>query len=227
MRSFLLSTAAFAPGMALACDLALALAVDVSGSVSPEEYQIQMDGLAEGLRDGVVSEALVQAEAAVTVIQWTGSSRQVVSVPWTRVRDFDELEALAVTIGDTSRKWRNFSTAIGEALTFTHDTFAAVPDCKRRIIDVSGDGSSNEGIVPVDTHKVLMGADITVNALVIEGSEPDLTAYFWENVIVGPEAFVVTANGFEEYAERMREKLIRETAKSVSHYQMPDAPIIR
>ncbi|MEO1309306.1 MAG: DUF1194 domain-containing protein, partial [Pseudomonadota bacterium] len=169
-----------------------------------------------GLRDSVVSEALVRAQAAVTVVQWTGSSRQAVSIPWTRVRSHEDLEALAVQVAETNRKWRNFSTAIGEAMAFAGDTFIEVSDCRRRVIDVSGDGSSNEGIVPTKTHKALLSADITVNALVIEGSEPGLTAYFWKNVIVGPEAFVVTANGFEEYAERMREKLTRETAKSVS-----------
>ena len=37
---------------AAACDIALVLAVDVSGSVDRHEYSIQTQGLAEGLRDG-------------------------------------------------------------------------------------------------------------------------------------------------------------------------------
>ena len=57
---------------ALACDLALALAVDVSGSVDSTEYRIQMDGLAAGLRDPIVSEALVRGQARVMLVQWTG-----------------------------------------------------------------------------------------------------------------------------------------------------------
>ncbi len=59
-------------------------------------------------------------------------------------------------------------------------------------------------------------AGITVNALVIEGSEPDLDVYFWENVIIGEGAFIVTANGFEEYPAAIRRKLIRETTKQVA-----------
>ena len=35
-----------------------------------------MDGLAAGLRDGVVSEALVKARARVLLLQWSGQSRQ-------------------------------------------------------------------------------------------------------------------------------------------------------
>jgi len=61
--------------------LALILAVDVSGSVSPSEYKVQMQGLSDALRDGAVSEALVVANAAVSLIQWTGKSRQEVTIP--------------------------------------------------------------------------------------------------------------------------------------------------
>ncbi len=49
-----------------------------------------------------------------------------------------------------------------------------------------------------------------MNAIAIEESEPDLTAYFYENVIMGNGAFVVTAAGFRDYPERIRKKLLRE-----------------
>ena len=204
------------PVQAAACDLALALAVDISGSVDPVEFDIQMQGLAAGLRDGVVAEALVRAEAAVIVIQWTGSSRQDITVPWTRIRSYEDAGALARQIELAPRKWRNFSTAIGEALDFTLAQFDEAPDCKRKVIDVSGDGPSNEGIEPLDMHPALRAANITVNALAIEENEADLTAYFWENLIRGEGAFVVTANRFEDYPDRIRQKLIRETTAQLS-----------
>lgn len=201
---------------ARACDLALVLAVDISGSVDHIEYAIQMQGLANGLRDGVVSEALVRADAWATVVQWSGTSRQSVAVDWTPVNDFDAVEAFANAVEHAPRAWRDYSTAVGEALRFSAARFDDAPDCKRRVIDVSGDGRSNEGTPPVDVHSELREAEITVNALVIEGAEEDLTAYFWENVITGDGAFVVTANGFNEYPERMQRKLIRETTKQIS-----------
>jgi len=221
MRTLLrycLSTLALcgATGFATACEVALVLAVDVSGSVDHEEYRIQMQGLADGLRDGAVSEALVVGEAAVLVLQWTGSSRQRVVVPWQRVTSFDRIEALAAKVEATPRVWRNFSTAIGEALEFGAAQFAAVPDCDRRVIDVSGDGSSNEGLDPKEVRGLLAAQDITVNALVIEGAEPQMTEYFWENVIHGPGAFVITANSYAEYPARMRRKLLREVTKPIS-----------
>lgn len=207
---------ACASGPAPACDLALVLAVDVSGSVDHREFRIQMDGLAEGLRDGVVAEALVRAEAAVTLVQWTGSSRQAVSVPWTRVRSFEDADRLAAAVAAAPREWRNFSTAIGEALRFGLAQFDTAPDCRRRVIDVSGDGPSNEGVEPRSLHPALRAAGVSVNALAIEESEPDLTAYFWENVIIGEGAFVVTANRFAEYPDRIRRKLRREITFQMS-----------
>ncbi len=207
-----------------ACDLALALAVDISGSVDRRDYEVQMRGLAAGLRDGVVAESLVRARARIILVQWTGSSRQDISVPWTEVTSFDALDALAARIEATPRAWRNFSTAIGEALQFTMQQFEPGRPCKRRVIDVSGDGSSNEGAEPRASHADLRAAGITVNALVIEGAERDLTGYFWENVITGEGAFVVTANNFSDYPEKMRQKLVRETARQISGLP-PEGPI--
>ncbi len=173
-------------------------------------------GLAEALRDGIVSEALVRAEAAVMLVQWTGSSRQEVTLPWTRIRSFDDAEAFAQKIADAPRRWRNYSTAIGEALSFALDQFADAPACKRNVIDVSGVGPSNEGTEPLAVRAALRAAGITVNALAIEENEADLTAYFWENLILGEGAFVVTANRFSDYPDRIRMKLIRETTAQIS-----------
>jgi len=207
---------------AVACELALVMAVDVSGSVDPQEYRIQMDGLAAGLRDGIVSEALVKAQAQLALVQWTGTSRQELTIPWQQIRNFEDIDRFADRVEAAPRPWRNFSTAIGEALRFTLDEIARAPDCGRYVIDVSGDGFSNEGIEPRDVAGDLRGAGVTVNALVIEGAGDDLTGYFWENVVTGAGSFVVTADGFEQYGEKMRLKLRRETGKQISRIVRPD-----
>ncbi|MGR3760438.1 DUF1194 domain-containing protein [Roseobacteraceae bacterium NS-SX3] len=216
IRVLILAFLVLLPRLAAACDLALVLAVDVSGSVDAKEYRIQMDGLAEGLRDGIVSEALVKGRAQVTLIQWSGASRQEISIPWTKVESFAALEALAQQIEAAPRPWRNYSTAVGEALFLGLAQFEAVPECRRRVIDISGDGLSNEGIEPKLIHAALAAADVTVNAIAIEQSEPDLTAYFFENVIRGEGAFVVTAGSFKDYPSRIRKKLAREVARQTA-----------
>ncbi|MEO0370743.1 MAG: DUF1194 domain-containing protein [Pseudomonadota bacterium] len=207
---------------AWACEIALVLAVDVSGSVDRDEYRIQMDGLAEAFRDPTVAGTLVAGKAAISVVQWTGTTRQVVSVPWVQVISPDDLEALARQIEDVPREWRNYSTAIGEAMAFSLQQFATAPVCDRRVIDISGDGLSNEGILPEEVHPHLEDLDITVNALVIEGAEADLTAYFRAHVISGAGAFVITANSYDDYPERMRMKLLREVSKPISIRALPD-----
>ncbi len=183
---------------AAGCGIALVLAVDVSGSVDDREYRIQMQGL------------------AVTVLHWTGAGRQETVVPWTRIAGFGVLEAVAAQTAAAPRRWRNYSTAIGEALLVSAARLAEQPGCARRVIDISGDGTSNEGIAPRQVRERLRDAGIVVNALVIEGAEPRLTEYFHENVIAGPGSFVITANGYKDYPARMRLKLRREVVRQLS-----------
>ena len=204
------------PKVAAPCGLALVLAVDVSGSVDPREYRIQMDGLAAALRDGIVIDALVDQQAQITLIQWTGSTRQDKTIPWTQMLSTIDVLDFAQRIEEDQRRWRNFSTAIGEAVALSAEAFDQVPGCTRRVIDVSGDGVSNEGQEPEAMRPLLAQKDIIVNALAIETDTTDLTAYFYENLIFGEGAFVITANGFADYPEQIRRKLQRETTKQLS-----------
>lgn len=213
MRFLILLLFCLGPLPARACDLALVLAVDVSGSVDPQEYRIQMDGLAAGLRDPLVSEALVRAQAQVALLQWSGSSRQQVTLPWAQMSNFVAVDEFAHRVQTDPRVWRNFSTAVGEALELALSSFQHVPDCKRHVIDISGDGPSNEGVAPEQMRQALRADNVTVNAIAIEESEPDLTAYFFEHVITGEGAFVVTATGFQDYPDKIRRKLLREVTK--------------
>ncbi|WP_299138079.1 DUF1194 domain-containing protein [uncultured Tateyamaria sp.] len=201
---------------ARSCDLALLLAVDVSGSVDRDEYRIQMDGLALALRDGIVADALIEQRAQVALVQWTGASRQRQTVPWTQITTFADVLAFADRVAEDPRVWRNYSTAIGEALVVSRAALDQMAHCTRRVIDVSGDGVSNEGIEPATQREAMVQAGITVNALAIETDATDLTGYFYENLITGPGAFVATARGFEDYPEQIKRKLQRETTRQVT-----------
>ncbi|MEM8591923.1 MAG: DUF1194 domain-containing protein [Pseudomonadota bacterium] len=197
--------------------MALLFAVDVSGSVDPDEYRIQMEGLAWALRDEQVAEAIVSGKSALALVQWTGSSRQRLTVPWTTISSRAELREFAARVANDRRVWRNFSTAIGEALNVAIGAFAYAPPCARQIVDISGDGVSNEGSEPRNVRVLADQNAVTINALVIEDATAgDLTGYFYENVITGDGAFVVTADGYADYPERMREKLLREVIEVVS-----------
>ncbi|MEO1550463.1 MAG: DUF1194 domain-containing protein [Pseudomonadota bacterium] len=201
---------------AQACDVALALTVDVSGSISPAEYDLQMLGLADALEDPTISDALVRGQVALILIQWTGSGRQVVSIPWTRVTDRAALQSFATQVRATGRAWRHFSTAIGDALLFTAAQFAQAPQCARQVIDVSGDGVSNEGTIVMQSRERVVALGVTINGLAIETSVENLTRYYDRFVIGGEGAFVLTALNYEDYPRAIRRKLLSEVVRPAS-----------
>ena len=217
-----LVTAALAATPAAGCDLALALAVDVSGSVAGHEYRQQLDGLAAALGDPDIGRALIEGRSAVMLIQWTGASRQAVVVPWTRVTGPEALAALQGAVAGSERRWDGYSTAIGSALRFAASRFGEVPDCARHVIDISGDGSSNQGLPPERVGPALVARGVTVNALAITGSEPFLARYFEARVIAGPGAFVIAARGYSDYPRAIRRKLAREVVPPYAA-----APVLR
>ncbi len=217
MRALFLACLLLAPLPARACAVALVLAMDVSGSVDNEEYALQMNGLSDALGDPLVTEALVNAKALVALVQWSGRSRQQVSIPWTAIETRADVMALRSRVVGVKRAYRNYATAIGEVLEHAIDLLKEIPrPCDRRVIDVSGDGESNEGKRPVHTRARLDLEDITVNGLAIRGSEPNIVAYFRERVIHGPAAFLEIADGYEDYPRAIRRKLISELAERVA-----------
>jgi len=212
MTAAILTATLFA-APALACDVALVLAIDVSGSVDAEEYRLQADGLSDALGDPVVSEALVNAKALVAVVQWSGIKRQRVSVPWTAIDTHFDVAGLREKIESAPRAFRNYSTGIGDAVSVAMDLHEAAPrQCRRKIIDVSGDGPSNEGSAPSDQHARLDAAQITVNGLAIEGSEDGIADYYRARVAHGPGAFVVVAKNYADFPRAIRKKLLLELA---------------
>ena len=205
------------PGPARACSVALVLAMDVSGSVSRAEYDLQMTGLADALGDPLVSEALVNAQALVALVQWSGRSRQKVSIPWRAMETHEDVAALRDEVVGMRRAYRNYATAIGEVLDRAIDLLGEAPrTCRRRVIDVSGDGASNEGKRPHHVRARLAMEDITVNGLAITGSEPNIVPYYRERVLFGGDAFLEVAEGYGDYPRAIRRKLVREVVQQVA-----------
>jgi Ca-activated chloride channel family protein len=195
------------------CALELILAMDVSGSVDPTEYALQSGGTAAAFRDRTLIEAVtgLKGDVIVAATQWSGSSRQTLSVPWTVLRGEADMLAFADALEAAPRAFRNYSTAIGEALRHAAVVSGAAPQkCKRRVVDVSGDGVNNEGREPAAMRDALGAAGYVVNGLVITGATPEPAPYYRRNVIVGPAAFVEVANGFADYPRAILRKLLRE-----------------
>jgi hypothetical protein len=202
------------PASARDVDLELLLAVDVSPSVDAQEYSLQIHGLAAALRHPDVVNAIKVAApngVALALMQWAGPREQAVSVPWSEVRDQASADAFAQKIDAVTRPATYGGTAIGNALERGVSLLAENEfEGTRQVIDISGDGRTNQGDspAPIRTHAVLAG--ITVNGLVILNEEQQLSGYYWERVIGGEGAFVLQVADFEDFARAMRMKLIRE-----------------
>jgi Mg-chelatase subunit ChlD len=193
-------------------DLALVLAVDASGSVNEERFELQRQGYADAFRNPRVLQAIgagTRRRIAVAMMQWTGPDLHVVAVDWTLVRDQASAAALADQIQSAPRALFGGGTSLSGAIDFGAELLAESPfRGERRTIDVSGDGSNNRGR-PADAA---VGAGIVINGLPILTIEPDLDAYYRDNVIGGPGAFVIAVSSYEAFADAIVNKLVTEIA---------------
>lgn len=196
------------------CALALALALDISSSVNAAEYEVQKGGLAAALRDPEIRAAALSGWGEVWLVayEWSATDRQTLIVPWSRISSEADLDRFADRLDAHRRDNANLGTAIGSALEYGVDLFGVGPeDCERQVIDISGDGVNNDGFPPDALPPTGLLVGVTVNALVIKGATPDPEPYYRDNVIHGPDAFMMVArNGFDDYRELIRGKLLRE-----------------
>jgi hypothetical protein len=197
-------------------DLELVLAVDASSSVSAEEFDLQMHGLAEAFRNPEVLAAIQgtgDLGIAVTLIQWSDNRKQTTAVDWMAVRDETSALAFATEIESAPRYLVGGGTAIGGALQYAIRQFDTNPfEGVRRVIDVSGDGRANQGSQPSDQRNLAVARGITINGLAILNEDPTVDSYYANNVIGGTGAFVMTANNYEDYGVAILSKLIKEIA---------------
>lgn len=234
MRGSLRAFAAFflfaGPSVAVAdCRQALALGLDVSGSVDLREYRLQLDGLVSALNDPEVSRTLLampSAPVALLVYEWSGPDDQVVLVPWTVITDRGVLEDVSTLLANTERRAATPATALGVAMSLGADYLKQQPQCWKHTLDISGDGKSNLGVRPGEVKDRIAAQGVTINALVIGSDAPavgdqrhveigELSSYFRSEVIAGQYAFVQTALGYEDYADAMTRKLKRELEGAV------------
>lgn len=189
------------------------MAVDVSGSIDAEEFAFQTHGMADAFEDDTLIRVIETLEGGIliTMTHWSGVSRQRQMVGWHRVTDAESAAGFANAVRGAGRAWRNFSTAIGEAVSHAHALgFDAPVACARRVIDVSGDGVSNEGRAPGPASAAAAADGYTINALVIRGAIPDPAEQYAAEVIAGPNAFIEIAEGYEDYPRAILRKLLRE-----------------
>ncbi|MBL6455130.1 DUF1194 domain-containing protein [Belnapia sp. T6] len=227
-RRHLLAGLAASPAPTLALsqpaevDLLLALAVDASGSIDPDEFQLQREGYAEALTHPGVLAAIrgkPRGAIAVAMVEWGSPGGAATVVEWMRLSDGASAIALAEAVLRAPRSGQSWN-AIGDALDHCAALIAQAPfRATERVIDLSGDGPDLRSRTPAPVARdAAVGSGITINALAVAAAgqvtragEP-LAETYRREVIGGPGAFVVTAEDRRDISRALRAKLIREIA---------------
>jgi hypothetical protein len=192
-------------------DVALVLAIDVSGSVDDSRFRLQREGIAAALESEELAAAVsngVNQTIEVAVVEWAEEQRLL--VPWTVLRGRDDLEALATRLRSASRSSVHTMTDPGGGIAASERLFADPPFAAlRQVIDVSGDGKQNTGeVATADARDAAVSHGLTVNGLPIaSGDEPGIEGWYRTNVVGGPGAFLVVADSYDAFAAAFRQKL--------------------
>ena len=199
-------------------DLLLVLAVDASGSVNQERFELQRRGYAEAFRNPRVLNAVrggSTGSIAVTMVQWTGPTMQVQVVPWTLIKDERTITAFADAIEAAPRQLFGGGTSISGAIDYSMLILPTAPfNGFKRVIDVSGDGSNNRGRDVRQARDDAVRAGVVINGLPILSLEPYLDKYYFDHVIGGPGAFMIPAESYEKFSDAVLRKLILEIAQN-------------
>lgn len=195
-----------------ACETALILTIDVSNSIDSAEYRVQTDGLADALQDPEIIRILVAGASTLAVVQWSGVDKQTVSIPWTPIRTALDVERLSQQARLMERAFVLSDTAPAEAIYFSLGLFDQVPQCARRVIDISGDGTPNSGADVRAARNAAETAGVTINGIAIESMGTAITSFF-RNAVITRNGFVMTARTHREYPDTIRAKILREISR--------------
>lgn len=214
LLGILISVLAFCtqPAFAIPVDLELTLLVDVSGSIDSNEFNLQKTGYMKAFQDAVVANAInngVYKKIAVEMIYFSGASQQQVAVPWTLVTS-ESAYGFGTAIGNTTRPFSGL-TAVGSALNYSYPTFNNNGyEGTRLVIDVSGDGETNDGVASqTGRDNALANGVTTINGLVI-GCDRLVFNHYQNKVIGGQEAFLLQVDNFADFEQAIKRKLARE-----------------
>jgi hypothetical protein len=202
-------------------DLRLVIAVDVSRSIDEDEARLQRQGYLEALADRRVIDAMTGGplkRIAIAYVEWAGTHYQRTAIDWTMVDSAQAAAAFAAKLEAspmTSQSW----TAVGAALAYAASKFdEPLFRSTRKVIDISGDGKTNNGPPAELVRDEVVKRGIVINGLPILSDRPnfgrppeaDLDTYYEEKVIGGPGSFMVVAKGFADFGRAIRNKMTKE-----------------
>src|SRR5271154_6888768 len=137
-----------AAGAPVAVDAAIVLAADVSRSIDDEEFALERRGYGDAIQNQKLMDAIStgpHGAIALAYVEWAGDGEQKQVVDWALIRNAADARAFATALTAAPRAFVG-RTAIGSAIDFSFALFGETAfTTDRKIIDVSGDGTSNQG----------------------------------------------------------------------------------
>jgi hypothetical protein len=204
-------------------DVELVLAVDISYSMDPEEQALQRQGYIDAIRSPMVVDAIrkgIHGKIALTYVEWAGSQTQDVVAEWQLIDGLEAAEAFAAQLANKPTR-RLYRTSISSAIDFSAGLFEGSGfRGLKRVIDVSGDGTNNQGRLVTAARDDAVAKGITINGLPIMLNRPSygyadveqLDLYYTDCVIGGDSAFVVPIRDHAQFADAIRTKILLEIA---------------
>lgn len=204
-------------------DLQLVLAVDVSRSIDEVEAELQRRGYVEALTSDRVIDAILSGEnrrIALCYTEWAGTHYQTVVIDWTVIDSPAAARRFSEKLAEAPRQSQSW-TAVGAALAHAGQRLESSGFVsKRRVIDVSGDGRTNDGPPAELVRDKLVAQGVVINGLPVMmnrtnfGRPPDLTLdkYYEDSVIGGAGSFLIVADNFDQFGRAVRTKLVREVS---------------
>ena len=212
-------------------DVELQLLVDTSGSISSDEYNLQMRGYSYAFQESSIQDAILDTSdgsygsIAIQTVMWSSQSTQQVMTDWTLLDSVSSINDYADTLFNMSRPFGG-ATYNAEALDFGSVLFSDNGfNGTRSVIDMSGDGYGYDymygdswwfsgGDTSVARDNALDYVD-TINGLTItydyaQVGDQDLTTWFAGNVIGGTDSFVLQAGDFADFTVALERKLEAE-----------------
>ena len=208
-------------------DLALVLVTDVSRSIHDGEFKLEKDGYAAALTNPQVIAAIRRGPLgviAISYVEFASSFEVKTIIDWTVIRDEAAARAFVAKMVEAPRSaWGRtaISAGIDHAVTMLAESSL---NATRRVIDVCGDGTNNNGREITAARDDAVAAGIVINGLAIINENPvswtfahvqppgGLQKYYRENVTGGTGSFVLEVRDFQTFGEAMIRKLVAEIA---------------
>ena len=198
-----------------AVDVALVLAIDVSGSVSQDRIQLQIEGYAAALNSPTFMQSVAGGRLgriALTFVEWAEAGRETQAVGWQVIQTAADRDRFVKTLLAAERPFPGF-TSISGAIDYSARLLRQSGlTSLRQVIDISGDGVNNDGREVTAARDDAVAAGMTINGLPIVEVNPDLEDYYRQNVIGGPNCFLIVAHDMDSFAEAVLRKLLVEVA---------------